>query len=145
MIGLIQRVKHAKVTTNGEMLGSIQAGILLLLGVEKNDDIAKVHKLAKKITNLRIFPDENDKMNLSLIDTKSQLLVVSQFTLVATTAKGNRPGFSNCAEPSLGESLYNEFINHYTKLYGPCQSGRFGANMQITLVNDGPTTFYLTA
>lgn len=143
MIGLIQRVKYAKVLVDKQVIGEIQSGILLLLGVEKDDSFVNVEKLAKKVAALRIFPDQNDKMNLSLQSTQGELLVVSQFTLVADTTKGNRPGFSNSAPPILGEQLYNEFIAHYSHMYAPCQSGHFGANMEIELLNDGPATFYL--
>lgn len=143
MIGLIQRVKYAKVSVAGETIGQIDAGILLLLGVEKGDNADKVKKLAKKVAMLRIFPDTDDKMNLSLSDTHGELLVVSQFTLAADTSKGNRPGFSNSAEPALGKALFDEFVTHYNQSYRTCQSGRFGANMQVELLNDGPATFTL--
>jgi D-tyrosyl-tRNA(Tyr) deacylase len=143
MIGLIQRVKGAKVSVDGQTLGQIETGILLLLGLEKHDSSDHVKKLAKKVASLRIFPDHQDKMNLSLSDIQGELLVVSQFTLVADTTKGNRPGFSNSAPPALGEALYEEFIEHYSNTYSACRSGRFGANMQVELVNDGPATFYL--
>lgn len=143
MIGLIQRVKRAKVSVETVVIGEIDHGILLLLGIEKNDSNDSVERLAKKVANLRIFEDENAKMNLSLLDVKGELLVVSQFTLVADIAKGNRPGFSNSAPPVLSENLYKQFINHYTAVYTSCKSGRFGANMQVELINDGPATFYL--
>jgi D-tyrosyl-tRNA(Tyr) deacylase len=143
MIGLIQRVTSAKVVVGGEPVGQIQGGILLLLGVEKDDSSSQIEKLARKIRNLRIFADEDGKMNLSLKDTQGKLLVVSQFTLVADTAKGNRPGFSNSAPPELGEKLYNEFIEHYSTTYDHCEAGTFGANMQVELVNDGPATFHI--
>lgn len=143
MIGLIQRVKHAQVSVNNECISKIGSGILLLLGVEKHDTQSSIEKLAKKVANLRIFDDEEGKMNLSLTAVKGELLVVSQFTLVADTTKGNRPGFSNSAPAVLGESLYNDFITHFNSTYAICKSGRFGANMQVELVNDGPATFYL--
>lgn len=143
MIGLIQRVKKARVSVDHNVIGEIEQGILLLLGVEKHDDETSVKKLAKKVASLRIFEDENAKMNLSLLDIKGELLVVSQFTLVADTAKGNRPGFSNSAPPVLSENLYKHFIEHFSETYTPCKSGSFGANMAVQLVNDGPATFYL--
>ncbi|MFT6269048.1 MAG: D-tyrosyl-tRNA(Tyr) deacylase [Alphaproteobacteria bacterium] len=143
MIGLIQRVKRAQVMVEDETIGHINTGILLLLGVEKNDTSSSTKKLSKKVANLRIFPDEEGKMNRSLLDIKGELLVISQFTLVADTAKGNRPGFSNSAPPALGKSLYCEFIEHFSCTYSTCKSGRFGANMQVELINDGPATFYL--
>ncbi|MFT5282081.1 MAG: D-tyrosyl-tRNA(Tyr) deacylase [Kangiellaceae bacterium] len=147
MIGLIQRVKRAQVVVGNETISQIDSGILLLLGVEKKDTISSTQKLAKKMANLRIFPDSEGKMNLSLLDIKGELLVIPQFTLVADTAKGNRPGFSNSAPPALGKSLYDEFIEHFNSTYSAytaCKSGRFGANMQVELVNDGPATFYLS-
>lgn len=143
MIGLIQRVQHAKVSVDDKIIGQIDRGILLLLGVEKNDSKENVEKLAKKVANLRIFEDLNAKMNLSLLNIEGELLLMSQFTLVADTAKGNRPGFSNSAPAAIGENLYEHFINHFTTSYTPCKSGRFGANMQVELINDGPATFYL--
>lgn len=143
MIGLIQRVTRAKVLVDARAVGQIDKGILLLLGVEKNDTLAQIEKLAKKVANLRIFADADGKMNKSLQDIDGQLLVVSQFTLVADTAKGNRPGFSNSASHVDGERIYNAFIAHFCATYSECQSGCFGANMQVELINDGPATFYL--
>lgn len=141
MIGLIQRVTHAHVSVDEQIIGQIDKGILLLLGVEKLDSLENMKQLAKKIANFRMFEDENGKMNKSLLDIKGQLLVVSQFTLVADTRKGNRPGFSNGASPEHGLAMYQAFIEHFEAEYLPCQSGRFGANMQVALVNDGPATF----
>lgn len=148
MIGLIQRVTNARVMVDNTSIARIENGILLLLGVEKHDGIKEVEKLARKVANIRIFADENDKMNKSLLDiqdqvTQARLLVVSQFTLVADTAKGNRPGFSNSAPPDVSIALYEQFISYYQAHYGACESGQFGANMQVELVNDGPATFYL--
>lgn len=143
MIGLIQRVKQAKVSVDNTLVSRIDNGILLLLGIEKKDTIDDIKKLARKVANLRIFEDDNAKMNLSLLDTQGELLVVSQFTLVADTAKGNRPGFSNSAPHELSKTLYDQFITHYSCEYTTCKSGRFGANMQVELTNDGPATFYL--
>lgn len=143
MKALIQRVSYAQVNVNNQCINSISAGILLLLGIEKQDTLQSVERLAKKVANLRIFEDDNGKMNLSLLATKGELLVVSQFTLVADTDKGNRPGFSNSAPALLSESLYNNFITHFNDQYGPCKGGQFGANMQVELINDGPATFYL--
>ena len=148
MIGLIQRVSKASVSVDQHIVGSIDKGLLLLLGIEKHDSQQALEKLARKIANIRIFEDEHGKMNVSLFDLYKQdksvsLLVVSQFTLVADTAKGNRPGFSNSAPPTLGEDLYKRFITHFEQHYCPCQRGQFGANMQVSLVNDGPATFHL--
>ena len=144
MIGLIQRVSQARVEVAQEVVGQIDSGILLLLGVERKDDQQSVEKLANKVLNYRIFADEQGKMNLNLRQAGGQLLVVSQFTLVADTKKGNRPGFSSGATPEQGEALYNAFID-YCKAQGlVCESGQFGADMQVSLVNDGPVTFNLS-
>jgi len=143
LIGLIQRVSRASVHVHEQKTGSIGRGILLLLGIEKEDNHEHVVKMARKVAKIRIFEDENGKMNNSLQDIKGELLVVSQFTLAADTQKGNRPGFSNAAANSLSESLYNDFIQHYQNEYGVCQQGKFGANMQVALCNDGPATFYI--
>lgn len=143
MIGLIQRVKKASVTVDGATVGAINKGILLFLGVEKDDDEKNIEKLARKVVNYRIFSDENDKMNLSLLDIKGQLLVVSQFTLVADTKSGNRPSFSNGASAEDGKRLYQAFIEHIEQTYMPCESGSYQADMQVSLINDGPVTFRL--
>tara|TARA_R110002167_G_scaffold91437_1_gene245934 strand:- start:450 stop:887 length:438 start_codon:yes stop_codon:yes gene_type:complete len=143
MIGLIQRVSEAKVTIDSEVAGKIDRGILLLLGVEKDDDEAKAKKLFERVLNYRIFSDQDGKMNLNLKQVGGGLLVVSQFTLVAQTNKGNRPGFSQGASPELGEALYNYFVKLGESSEVCCQTGKFGANMQVSLVNDGPVTFSL--
>ncbi len=143
MKGLIQRVRHANVTVDGEITGAIDNGILLLLGVEKEDDEASADKLLKKVLNYRIFSDADDKMNLSLTDTAGGLLVVSQFTLVADTRKGLRPSFSSGATPAEGERLYNYFVEQARLIHNPVGTGRFGADMKVELLNDGPVTFLL--
>ncbi len=143
MKGLIQRVRHASVTVDGEITGAIDNGILLLLGVEKEDDEASADKLLKKVLNYRIFADADDKMNLSLTDTGGGLLVVSQFTLVADTRKGLRPSFSSGASPAEGERLYNYFVKQAQSQHNPVATGRFGADMKVELLNDGPVTFLL--
>lgn len=143
MIALIQRVKQAKVEVSGQVVGEISQGILVLLGVEKNDDQVKAKKLSQKVLNYRIFSDENDKMNLNVQQVQGALLIVSQFTLVADTQSGNRPSFSSGASPQLGQELYQYFIDCCQQSEIPCESGRFGADMQVTLVNDGPVTFQL--
>lgn len=143
MKGLIQRVRHASVTVDGEITGAIDNGILLLLGVEKEDDEASADKLLKKVLNYRIFSDADDKMNLSLTDTAGGLLVVSQFTLVADTRKGLRPSFSSGATPAEGERLYNYFVEQARLIHNPVGTGRFGADMKVELLNDGPVTFLL--
>ncbi len=143
MKGLIQRVRHARVTVDGEITGQIEGGILLLLGVEKGDDEATADKLLQKVLKYRIFADADDKMNLSLTDTGGGLLVVSQFTLVADTRKGLRPGFSSGATPAEGERLYDYFVNQARVIHNPVATGRFGADMKVELLNDGPVTFLL--
>lgn len=143
MKGLIQRVSQAQVDVDGVTVGQISTGILLLLGVERDDDEARADKLLHKVQNYRIFSDNQGRMNLSLKDTGGELLVVSQFTLVADTAKGMRPGFSRGATPSEGERLYEYFVNQAKAAGLTVQTGRFGANMQVGLTNDGPVTFWL--
>ena len=143
MIALIQRVKHAKVEIGGKTVGEIQHGILVLLGVEKNDDAAKAKKLSHKVMSYRIFSDQLGKMNLNVQQVTGELLIVSQFTLVADTQKGNRPSFSSGASPQLGEELYHYFIECCQDNGMPCSSGEFGADMQVSLLNDGPVTFQL--
>jgi len=145
MKGLIQRVSHACVSVAGEEVGAIDKGVLLLLGIEKGDSRQSADKLLHKVLNYRIFPDEEDRMNLSLLNTGGGLLVVSQFTLVADTRKGMRPGFSKGASPEQGEQLYRYFADEATKRLSRVATGRFGANMQILLENDGPVTFLLEA
>ncbi|MDG6097641.1 D-tyrosyl-tRNA(Tyr) deacylase [Alteromonas sp. ZYF713] len=143
MIGLIQRVSEASVTVAGETVGEIGPGLLILLGVEKDDTQAEVEKLATKLTNYRIFSDQDGKMNLNIRQTGGAVLVVSQFTLVADTRKGNRPGFSRGATPELGNALYEAFIKQLQSMDIQVASGQFGADMQVQLVNDGPVTFHL--
>ncbi|MBB1443986.1 D-aminoacyl-tRNA deacylase [Pseudoalteromonas sp. SG43-3] len=144
MQGLIQRVKHAKVEINNQVVGEISQGILLLLGVEKHDDTLTADKLLHKVSNYRIFTDENDKMNLSLKDIKGELLVVSQFTLAADTKKGMRPSFSSAATPSQANELYEYFVAQAKELGLTIATGEFGADMQVSLCNDGPVTFNLS-
>ena len=143
MKGLIQRVSSASVVVDGNCVGEIDQGILLLLGVEKEDDQSKADKLLDKVINYRIFSDESDKMNLSLKNIEGELLVVSQFTLVAETSKGKRPGFSKGASPALGEELYNYFVEAANKTGLKVATGKFGADMKVSLTNDGPVTFWL--
>ena len=143
MKGLIQRVSSASVVVDGNCVGEIDHGILLLLGVEKEDDRSKADKLLDKVINYRIFSDESDKMNLSLKNIEGELLVVSQFTLVAETSKGKRPGFSKGASPALGEELYNHFVEAANKTALKIATGQFGADMKVSLTNDGPVTFWL--
>ncbi len=143
MKALIQRVKSAAVKVDGKCTGEIDHGILLLLGVEKGDDEIKAQKLLNKILGYRIFADDEGKMNLNLQQVDGGLLIVSQFTLVAETSKGLRPGFSQGASPELGKQLYDYFVAQSKQLHCNTETGIFGADMQVSLVNDGPVTFWL--
>ncbi|MBB1479799.1 MULTISPECIES: D-aminoacyl-tRNA deacylase [Pseudoalteromonas] len=144
MQGLIQRVKHAKVEVDGQVVGQIELGLLLLLGVEKHDDQQSTDKLLHKVSNYRVFSDENDKMNLSLQDIQGELLVVSQFTLAADTKKGMRPSFSSAATPAQANQLYEYFVSQARVMGLSVATGQFAADMQVSLCNDGPVTFNLT-
>lgn len=144
MQGLIQRVKRASVEVDDAIVGEISKGILLLLGVEKHDTQAQSDKLLHKILNYRIFADENGHMNRSLLDTEGELLVVSQFTLAANTQKGLRPSFSSAAPPELAEQLYEAFVSQASSMCGKVETGQFGADMAVSLLNDGPVTFLLS-
>lgn len=143
MKGLIQRVSYACVKVDNEITGAIDGGILLLLGVEQGDNETTADKLLQKVLNYRIFPDVDGKMNRSLTDVGGGLLVVSQFTLVADTRKGLRPGFSRGATPAEGERLYDLFVQRARAMHGSVETGRFGADMKVELLNDGPVTFLL--
>ncbi|MDO6720669.1 D-aminoacyl-tRNA deacylase [Psychrosphaera sp. 1_MG-2023] len=143
MIGLIQRVSSAKVEVGGQTVGNIAGGLLVLLGVEKDDTEAKAKRLAERIATYRIFSDDNGRMNLNLKQVSGELLVVSQFTLVADTKKGTRPGFSRGATPEHGNTMYEYFVRQCKELDVNVETGIFGADMQVSLVNDGPVTFQL--
>ena len=143
MRGLIQRVSSASVEVDGEIVGAIDQGILLLLGVERDDDIEALKKMLNKVLNYRIFSDADGKMNLSVSDIQGGLLVVSQFTLAAETRKGLRPGFSTAAAPQLAEELYEQFVELARQQHSQVATGRFGADMKVQLLNDGPVTFLL--
>lgn len=140
---LIQRVKKASVTIEEKLYSSISKGILALVGIEKGDSIEQVEKSAKKIVNLRIFPDENDKMNRSLIDIQGEMLIVSQFTLCGDCKKGTRPSFDKSAPPQLANELYEKFIEEVTNYGIKTQTGKFAAMMDVELINDGPVTFMI--
>ena len=143
-MGLIQRVSSASVSVENTVVGTIDQGLLLLLGIEKTDLKTAADKLLQKIVNYRVFADSEGKMNLSLRDIGGELLVVSQFTLAADTNKGLRPSFSAAASPEQAEALYDYFLTQAaTALNTQIQSGRFGADMQVMLHNDGPVTFML--
>ena len=140
---LIQRVKRASVTIDNKLYSQIDKGILALVGIEKGDTIEQVQKMAKKLSGLRIFSDENDKMNLSILDVQGEMLIVSQFTLCGDCKKGTRPSFDKSAPPAVANELYEAFIKEvasYDIQYG---TGQFGAMMDIALINDGPVTFML--
>ena len=142
---LIQRVKRASVTIEGNLYSSVNNGILALVGIEKGDTSEQVEKLARKVANLRIFPDENDKMNLSIIDIKGEMLIVSQFTLCGDCKKGTRPSFDKSALPDIANALYEEFVLKVKEQGIKVGTGVFGAMMDIELINDGPVTFMLEA
>ena len=142
MIALIQRVSNAKVEVDGEIVGQIGKGLLVLLGVEKDDDRQKADKLAEKVLNYRVFSDADDKMNLNVQQVAGEVLVVSQFTLVADTQKGLRPSFSKGATPSLANELYEYFAQKCGEKVN-VECGRFAADMQVSLTNNGPVTFWL--
>lgn len=143
MIALIQRVTHANVQVEEKVVGQIKAGLLVLLAVEKGDDDKTCKRLAEKVLAYRIFADENGKMNLNVQQVAGELLVISQFTLAAETKKGNRPGFSNSAEPVEAERLYQRFSEQCRDQDMLVEKGVFGADMQVSSTNDGPTTFWL--
>ena len=140
---LIQRVKEASVTIDGNLYSSIGAGILALVGIEKGDTFEQVQKAAKKIVNLRIFAASNDKMNLSLIDTQVEMLIVSQFTLCGDCKKGTRPSFDKSAPPAQANDLYEKFVQEVSGYGIKTQTGKFAAMMDVALINDGPVTFMI--
>ncbi|UNK28224.1 D-aminoacyl-tRNA deacylase [Serratia plymuthica] len=143
MIALIQRVLNASVTVKGETVGKIGPGLLVLLGVEQDDNEQKAVRLCERVLGYRIFGDENDKMNLNVQQAGGSLLVVSQFTLVADTQKGMRPSFSRGAVPQEADRLYQYFVGQCRERGVKTQTGEFAADMQVALVNDGPVTFWL--
>ncbi len=144
MKAVIQRVKNACVTVDNEVKGSAEQGFLVLLGVEHGDDYADAEILAAKIANLRIFSDENDKMNLSVLDIKGDILVISNFTLCADHKKGNRPSFTGAAAPDRANMLYEYFVAELKRCgVNRVEKGVFGADMAVSLLNDGPVTIIL--
>ena len=143
MKALIQRVSSASVEVSGEKLGEIASGILLFLGVEKGDDEETAQALLDKVLTYRIFEDDSGRMNLGLKDVNGELLIVSQFTLAANTRKGRRPSFSDAGEPALANALYEFFVSRAKDEHINVATGIFGADMQVSLVNDGPVTFML--
>lgn len=143
MLGLIQRTKSASVSVNNEIVGEIQQGILLLLGIQKTDTEETANKLIDKILSYRIFSDENNKMNCNLQQIGGGILIVSQFTLAADTKKGTRPSFSSAAPPQQAETLYDYFVAQMRSKHTQVATGIFAADMQVSLINDGPVTFML--
>ena len=143
MIALVQRVTEARVEVGGESVGSIGRGILALIGVERGDSEAQAERLVERVLGYRIFPDAGDKMNLSLLDIKGELLAVPQFTLAADTAQGTRAGFSTAAAPEEGRRLFDRFVLLSSQKQLQVKAGRFGTDMQVSLINDGPVTFWL--
>lgn len=141
MKALIQRVKSASVTIDGELYSKIGKGLLVFLGVEKEDTVENCEKLSQKVLNLRIFEDENDKMNLSVNDVKGEILVVSQFTLCGDCKKGTRPSFDKAAHPDIAVKLYEDFVGEIRASGLKTETGKFRAMMDVELVNDGPVTF----
>lgn len=144
MKALIQRVRSAAVDVGGERVGEIGQGLLVFLGVERGDDAAKCTRLAERVLSYRVFADEAGKMNRSVTDIDGDVLVVSQFTLAADTNGGNRPSFTPAAPPAEGRMHYEQFVAEVHARRGRCETGRFGADMQVSLVNDGPVTFLLS-
>lgn len=143
MKALVQRVTHASVVIEGDTVGAIGPGLVALIGVERDDTPARAERLLERLLGYRIFSDDRGRMNLSLADSGGGLLLVSQFTLVADTHKGMRPSFSSAAPPETGRDLFDCLVDSAHLAHAPVASGRFGADMQVSLVNDGPVTFLL--
>lgn len=145
MIGLIQRVTEASVDVGGECVGRIERGLLTLVGVQPDDDEKRADRLLERLLGYRVFPDADGKMNLSLRDMGGGLLLVPQFTLAADTRKGTRPGFSTAATPAHANALFNYLAARARLAHGTVETGRFGADMNVHLTNQGPVTFWLEA
>ena len=143
MKALLQRVSSSKVEVEGRVVGQINKGLLVFIGIEKQDDSISSDKMVKKILSYRVFSDSDDKMNLSVGDINGDLLIVSQFTLAADTKNGTRAGFSTAMPPTEAENLYNYFLEKTKSMATVTESGIFGADMKVSLVNDGPVTFLL--
>lgn len=140
---LVQKVLDVSVTVDGKIVSAIGNGYVLFIGIEPQDTTTQADFLAKKIANLRIFTDDNDKMNLSLQDVGGEILAISQFTLAADVSRGNRPGFETAAKPEIAEPLYEYFVEQLRNYQITVKTGIFGADMKVALVNDGPCTFWL--
>ena len=143
MICLIQRVTQGKVEVDQQVIGEIGTGLVVLTGFQPNDNMETIHKMVHKLLHYRIFADDNDKMNLNIQQVEGSLLLIPQFTLAADTQKGLRPSFSTSAAPDIAHTLFNDFIHHTKQTYPLVESGQFGADMQVSLTNDGPVTFWL--
>ncbi len=143
MIGLLQRVRSARVDVDGQTVGAIGPGVLVFVGVEQGDDETRADRLLERLLGYRVFPDADGKMNLSVKDIGGGLLLVPQFTLAADTKKGMRPSFTPAASPEDGKRLFEYLTARARSQHRPVETGRFGADMQVTLTNDGPVTFYL--
>ncbi len=143
MIGLLQRVRKASVEVDGETVAQIGGGLLVLVGVERDDGEGQADRLLERLLGYRVFEDPEGRMNLGLHDVRGGLLLVPQFTLAADTRKGRRPSFSPAADPSEGQRLFEYLVGRARQLHDPVGTGSFGANMQVALINDGPVTFWL--
>jgi D-tyrosyl-tRNA(Tyr) deacylase len=141
MIAVVQRVNSSSVKVDNEVVGKIGKGLNILLGVKKGDRKEDITKLVNKIVNLRIFQDENDKMNLSLLDIKGEALIISQFTLAANVKKGRRPSFDSSEKPDIAKDMYKQFVKEFEFLGVHTQTGIFGEHMDVNIQNDGPVTF----
>ena len=145
MIALIQRVSEARVTVDGTVTGSIGRGLLVLLAVQPDDDDSRVKRMAERVLTYRVFPDDTGRMNRSLVDDSLELLVVPQFTLAADTKKGTRASFTRAAPPEMGNDYFGRFLAACKERLAVVETGVFGADMKVSLVNDGPVTFWLEA
>lgn len=143
MIGLLQRVSRASVTVEGECIGQIGTGLMVLMAVEKSDNREQAERLVKKLLEYRVFSDDDGKMNLSVLDIAGEVLLVPQFTLAADTGKGKRPSFSSAASPEQAADLFAAVVDIMSRQLPRLQTGKFGADMAVELINDGPVTFWL--
>ncbi|MDH5217945.1 MAG: D-aminoacyl-tRNA deacylase [Gammaproteobacteria bacterium] len=143
MIGLLQRALEGRVVVDGKTIGAIEQGLVVLVGVERNDTEAQADRLVERLLSYRVFADDQDRMNLCLRDINGGLLLVPQFTLAADTKKGTRPGFSTAAAPDEAKRLFNYFVTKARDNYDKVETGQFGADMKVSLTNDGPVTFWL--
>ena len=143
MIALIQRVSYARIEVEQRTIAQIEQGIVALVAIQPKDEFEQAKRLLQRIINYRIFPDKSGKMNLSLRELNAQLLLVPQFTLAANTSSGNRPSFSSSADPVTSKQLFEQLLVHANQEYSKVEQGEFGADMQVSLINDGPVTFWL--